>query len=399
MFGVILAFWAALHLSQSLMDLADFLMVATAFGLAYRKQDWRSLWTSFRPPYLWPAWILVVVAGYVFGAPIELQTAARYVWEFRWILSFLCFIYLFKNLTWTERHFRSMTLVLFVISLIDIVLFFVHYSKDPRAGGMFGHSMPFAHSMGPSALLLLFVGMKKAWKASESLLWRGIYFLTPVLSSALVVLSFTRGVWLGFATALLVCLAFLGKKVFFISTGALVLVASLLFAGSERIQSRVMGKTNAESQSNNERLLYWKSNFEIFKDYPWVGIGYSQNNVYVEEYLRKDGVEWLKGAHAHNQYIHFLSGTGILGLICFLSFLGFLFRPVLFQLKRWTAQKEFSDSYFLLMGAFAGMLSFVIGALTESNFSIAKNRAVFLFISAIAYALSSQWIRSQKTEK
>lgn len=357
--------------------------------MAYQSGDLRSLWRSFKFPLLWPIWLGVVALGFVFGAPTDASTALKLVWEFRWFVSFLCFIYLFQKVEWNEKQQRSFAVVLLAISILDLILFFVDYDKDPRAGGLFHHSMPFAHTMGPSALLLLFLGIKKALDKGEKPLWRAVYFVAPVLGSVMVVLSFTRGIWIGFVAALLVCTALLGKRVFLTSMAALVIAGAVLFAGSSRIQTRVMGKTNAESQSNNERMLYWKANLQIFRDYPLVGIGYSQNNVHVEEYLKKDGIDWLGGAHAHNQYIHFLAGTGILGLACFLSFLGLIFYPVFKKLLAWRSAGKTNDHYYLLMGAFAAMLCFVIGALTESNFSIAKNRFVFLFIAAIAYALST----------
>ncbi|MGZ3749064.1 MAG: O-antigen ligase family protein, partial [Pseudobdellovibrionaceae bacterium] len=366
----------------------DFLLIVAALWTAFKAHEMRALWTSFRPYWLWPVWISVVILGFVTGAPVESKVALKLVWEFRWFISFLSFIYLFRKFSWSEIQIRSFSLILLAFSILDVVLFFVDYDKDPRAGGLFGHSMPFAHTMGPAALFLLFVGVKKSLEKAQKPLWRAVYFLAPILASALVVLSFTRGIWIGFTVALLFCAALMGRKVFASSLLALALTSGLLFYGSNRIQNRVMGKTTAESQSNNERMLYWKANLQIFKDYPWVGIGYSQNNIHVEEYLKKEGVEWLVGTHAHNQYIHFLAGTGLLGLGCFLSFLALVFYPIFKRLLVWRKQKNISDQYYLLMGVFAALLCFVIGSLTESNFSIAKNRFAFLFIAAIGYAMS-----------
>lgn len=396
-FGLVVFFWISLHTSQSLIDLADFLLIVTAFWTAFKTHSVSALFKSFRGYYLWLVWLSVLILGFVFGAPTETKTALKLIWEFRWFISFTCFIYLFQKLSWSEKEFRSFFLVLFGFSVLSFILFFVNYDQDPRAGGLFGHSMPFAHTMGPSALFLLFLGLKKSLEPTQKWVWRAFYFLTPALASLMVVLSFTRGVWIGFTLGLLVGTAFLGRKVLGSAVLALSLVGAGLFLGSERIQSRVMGKTNAESQSNNERLLYWKANFQMFKDYPWVGIGYSQNNVHVEEYLRKDGIEWLGGAHAHNQYIHFLAGTGALGLACFLVFLLCVFDPLFRQLLRLRKQKPLSDRYFFLIGIFAALTCFVAGALTESNFSIAKNRFVFLFLAALGYALSTS--QEQKTTK
>lgn len=394
-FALILFFWIALHTSQSAIDLADFLLILAAFWTARKAHDFPSLWKAFRAYWLWPLWLTVIALGFALGAPVEAKAAVKLIWEFRWFLSFTCFIYLFKKMSWQEGQLRAFSLVLLAFSILDVGLFFINYDKDPRAGGLFGHSMPFAHTMGPAALLLLFIGIKKSLEKKQPLLWRALYFLAPILASALVVLSFTRGIWIGFAFALLFCAAVLGKKVFASSLVALLLTGGALFYGSDRIQSRVMGKTNAESQSNNERMLYWKANLQIFKDYPLLGIGYSQNNVHVEEYLAKEGVEWLVGTHAHNQYLHFLAGTGLLGLACFLFFLSMVFYSIFRRLLAWRKQKTHSDQYYVLMGVFAGLLCFVIGSLTESNFSIAKNRFAFLFIAALGYALSTSEISAQ----
>lgn len=386
-FGLILLFWLALHTSQSLLDLSDFLLVIAALWTAYKAGESKRLWTTYRPWMLWPVWLLVVILGFVFGAPVETKVALQLTWEFRWFVSLLCFIYLMTKIPWDEKQLRAMTLLFFLISLLDFALFFIDYTKDPRAGGLFGHSMPFAHTMGPAALMFLFLGVKKFREAGQSPFWKSVYLVTPLLASLMVVLSFTRGVWIGFAVGLLFCTAFLGRKVFVTAIVTLIVAGGAMFAGSQRIRQRVMGSTNAESQSDNERLLYWRANLQIFKDYPLVGIGYSQNNVHVEEYLRKDGVEWLQGAHAHNQYIHFLSGTGILGLICYLVFLYFLFWPILLQAIRWRKERVTTDQFYLLVGILAGMVCFVVGSLTESNFSIAKNRFLFLFIASIAYGI------------
>jgi O-antigen ligase len=392
-FGLILFFWVAIHTAQSLMDLADFLLVITAIFIAFREGEFRNLLTSVRIYFLWPIWIGALMLGFVYGAPVEAKVAAKNLWEFRWMFSFLCYVYLFKKVPWETSHtsgfVKSLILALLFVSVLDMALFFINYHLDPRAGGLFHHSMPFAHTMGPAALFLLFAGFRMAGPSSESrdrssFIWRGIFALTPLLAMGLVILTMTRGVWLGCVVALLVGSLFMGVKFFAKTSFVLIFSMLLLFIGSEKVQKRVLSQSYAASQSNNERLLYWESNFEIFKDYPLFGIGYSQNNVHVEEYLKKRGVDWLIGGHAHNQYLHFLAGTGILGLSCYLFFLFYLLKSGLVALFK---MSKSSPQYCLLLGAWTGMLCFCIGSLTESNFSIAKNRFVFLFLAAISVSI------------
>jgi O-antigen ligase len=388
-FGLVVGLWISLHMSQSLMDLLDFLLVATAIWSALKNRDIKTWANSFKPSFLWPIWGGVVLLGFVFGAKADTKVSLIAIWEFRWILSFLSYVYLLKKIQWRESQIKVLSYLLLFISVIDIVMFFINYDTEPRAGGLFGHSMPFAHSIGPSALFLLFIGGKKAIDKNISITQRLAFIAGPVLATLLVVLTFTRGVWLGYVGALLICTAFLGRKVFIGTIGTLVIAGGLAFVSSTRIQNRILGKTNAETQSNDERLLYWKANFQIFKDYPIFGIGYSQNNNYVVDYLKKDGIEWLGGAHAHNQYIHFLAGTGALGLLSFLIFLSVLFYTVAKRIWTLKIERKMYEHFYFLLGIFAALMCFSIGALTESNFSIAKNRFLFLFIAAIGYALAT----------
>jgi hypothetical protein len=70
-----------------------------------------------------------------------------------------------------------------------------------------------------------------------------------------------------------------------------------------------------------------------------------------------------------------------------LVFLYFLFWPILLQAMRWRKERVTTDQFYLLVGILAGMVCFVVGSLTESNFSIAKNRFLFLFIASIAHGI------------
>lgn len=387
-YALSLFFWLALHTSQSLMDLADGLMVFGAIFLATKNREWRNLIQAWRPISLWPFWLAVLILGYVSGASIQPEQAFRHLWEFRWFLSFLCYIYLFKKIAWDQQKIYGFTVILAGLGLIDLFLYCVNFHQDPRAGGLFGHSMPFAHSMGPAALFLLFHGLFNQEQKVGSRICRVLSLLAPLLASLLVILSLTRGVWIGFTMAFLVGSAFLGRRIFLQSILGIFLVAGILFLGSGRIQDRVMGRTNAESQSNNERWLFWQANIEMFKDYPLFGIGYGQNNKHLESYLQRQGVEGIGGAHAHNQYFHFLAGTGFLGLSCYLYFLFILFWDLLKNLYQQRVKRDLSGHYYIILGIFSGLFCFVIGSLTESNFSIAKNRYMFLFLAALGWALN-----------
>jgi hypothetical protein len=53
----------------------------------------------------------------------------------------------------------------------------------------------------------------------------------------------------------------------------------------------------------------------------------------------------------------------------------------------------------MALGALGGQLCFIVGSLTESNFSIAKNRYVFLLLASIGVSIYYRYIARTDFEK
>ncbi|MNL17551.1 O-Antigen ligase [compost metagenome] len=176
----------------------------------------------------------------------------------------------------------------------------------------------------------------------------------------------------------------------------LAVVGALAITTSTKIRNRVAETVTMTNQGDQERITIWKANWEMVKDHPMIGIGYSQNKVRLREYYDKTGVApgYFEG-HAHNEYIHLLSGTGILGLICYLIFLGYAFRAAYLAYKN----SRDSISKGLGLGLMGAMTCFYVGSLTESNFSIGKNRHMILFLMAWAVFLWLKERNSQNNQK
>lgn len=94
-------------------------------------------------------------------------------------------------------------------------------------------------------------------------------------------------------------------------------------------------------------------------------------------------------AHAHNQVLHFLAGTGVLGA------LGYVFFFALFVSWSWVLARDGAGPLKALPWALLlFQLSFFIGGMTESNFSIAKNRMAL--IAVWAWVLALRWKRAEE---
>lgn len=396
--GLFFLFWFACLTSQSLMDLADGLLflfgAALLFSKARAARDWKLLWPNTTGlGWLWLVWICVVAAGLFINNPVEPDTINALL-EFRWMLIFQVLCFTLAWIEWDARKVQGMLGVLLVMVLASFVIFYFE-KGDFRAGGPFGHSMPFAHSYGAIVVFavgILLIGLK------NSMPWKWLSLVTTLLGAVIIALSMTRGVWVGMFIGVVGISCFRSRLYGIIVSVGLVAVFALTMVFSQDARERALTTNSASNVGDNQRKDIWRGNLEIVKDYPVLGSGYSQNKKLLRFYYDKLGIP--PGAlisHAHNQYLHFLAGTGALGLICYLIF---LFRVIQLTLLAYIRLKpEFAILKALTLGALGGQVCFIIGSLTESNFSIAKNRYVFLLLSAIGVSIYYRYVARTEFEK
>ncbi|MBI5876022.1 MAG: O-antigen ligase family protein [Chloroflexi bacterium] len=169
----------------------------------------------------------------------------------------------------------------------------------------------------------------------------------PLVGAAFF-LSLSRGAWLGFALAAAVMLAFRSRQ-------SLVVAALLVLAGAATL---VLGSFNAlpaeladrianvpsflglnlldpravlltdENFAIVDRMAHWFAAWNMFSDYPWLGVGIGNYGVVYPQYGLR---EWpLSLGHAHNFYLNMLAEAGIAGLSAYLimlaSVLGYAWR-------------------------------------------------------------------------
>jgi hypothetical protein len=396
--GVLLgfSFLGALS-SQSLMDL--FMALSCFWGLYvfFKEEDSRSrkqyLIEFFKSTFfrVFLFWWVVVISGFIFAPIREVDYSLTRILEFRWIFFLFFAIYFFRKFRIQEKYFFYLNFALVFFAAYACGLYFLGY--DPlksdgentliaaagisRTGGLVGNSMTYAHMYGPVGLVLLglFTSNSK---------YRHWFLLGGALVLASVLLTFTRGVWVGaLVGALLIGFAYQVRwGVGF--TGLLaVLFVSLFFAWRD-FQTRILYVFDSTSYDAT-RLWLWKANLEVFKDHPIVGAGYGINSKILPTYFEKLGAPAdTLVSHAHNQFLHLLAGTGILGLVCYLSLHALSFMQA-YRLLKVPKVSAFEKS--LLLGVLGALVAFNVGSLTESNFEHSKVRTICLLFWALCWGL------------
>jgi len=216
-----------------------------------------------------------------------------------------------------------------------------------------------------------------------------------------LLLNESRSYWLAFLT-FFILLLFLNlrsnKKLAVASIAALLLTGTVISQVpvlKSRFQSIVDTKNNG---SNTTRLMIWKSHIKAFvEDYSLLektfGAGNKANRlawnhfgkayqeisgkpVPSEEELKK----WFHGGETHNIYLKFLTKYGVLGLLGYLSFWGYVFYYNLLQAKR-------IENPAFIWAFVAGYAGFLVAGLFENNFTDAEVQFALLFNLGINLAL------------
>ncbi len=245
---------------------------------------------------------------------------------------------------------------------------FVLFGRFMRAYGHFAQPNPFAGYLGlglPLAFALLLEALQPRHSAPHSvegrhgpqtpgvpgaaalLLGAGhlLERLMPVAAfgamALAMLMSWSRGGWVGLAVALLVITAARSRTA--LATAAIIglVVAYLLLAGGaqylppalvQRVSDFlpfISGVDIAAVEVNDanwaviERMAHWQAAIAMFTDYPWLGVGIGN---YAVAYARYAVGRWLDPlGHAHNYYLNIAAEAGILGLGAYLLLFGACF--------------------------------------------------------------------------
>ncbi|MFP4322402.1 MAG: O-antigen ligase family protein [Anaerolineales bacterium] len=208
-----------------------------------------------------------------------------------------------------------------------------------RAFGTFGQPNPFGAFMG---MVLPLAGgaaagyVLAAWqhpeRAPQARLWAALYSAAAMIILGGLLVSWSRGAWLGFLVAATVVVWSLPRRrwvgtslvIFGLGAGLLLWAVGALPAS---LEARLTGflddftgigdvrgvVINDDNFAVIERLAHWQAAQGMAQDYPWFGVGFGNYEVAYAEYAL---INWPNPlGHAHNYYLNLLAETGIIGLL------------------------------------------------------------------------------------
>lgn len=338
---------SALVLPLDIGQLALFFALASWFVYRGLRRQIIVRWTPLYLPLL-----LFVAAGAVSSLGAPSLTAWLSEW-LKWVeITALVLVVMTLPRRWEWLVF-ALVLAGAANALIGIYQFFggsgaLHLLVNDRyfrAFGTFGQPNPFGGFMGLLAPLALMAALGYGLR-----LWRRLrtdgrlngrstaavmfYAAAALLLIAGVVLSWSRGAWLGFAVAGLALGFALPRR---LEKSLLVLMLALAFLGllwiTGRLPDAIIERVNSATAeffafddvrgvditpanyAVVERLAHWQAALNMSRAHPWLGVGLGN---YEAAYPSYRLLNWdMALGHAHNYYLNVLAETGIIGLVTY----------------------------------------------------------------------------------
>jgi len=208
----------------------------------------------------------------------------------------------------------------------------------------------------PLVVALIFL-IPLSWRIKKGLI------ISLVVMAICLILTSTRGAWLGNICALTFLGLFISRRIL-LGLG-IVIIISLLFLPDQQ-KHRAVNMLNL--QTNADRVCLWQNALVMIKKRPFLGHGPGGYQVFSPKYAPegKEKFSFLLGQkHAHNIFLQLAVEAGIVGLLALSWLLVSAFRWAWIVFK----EAETSFSKILALGILACLIDFLVHGMVDYTLS------------------------------
>jgi putative inorganic carbon (HCO3(-)) transporter len=393
--------WAALFFSLHILTLLISVTATQAFlaaaTIAYLTHLLRSRPTISFPPLKLP---LLLFCLTTLNSILWAEHPAGGWVAVRKLVLFLILL-LSVNLVASARHlgalFRGLFLISALAGLVATAQFVIQYHSVrhlhhdrvyyymtlTRIHGFMGHWMNFGGQQmlvftALLAFLLLSASLAKGFLAGQEGKGKGLYWLVMAVVATSLVLTFTRGVWLGCVVATLYIVARWKPRTLWVIP---VLLVVAYLAAPAMIRRRVsLAFHPTDDPALAIRLEMWGAGLRMVGEHPWVGVGPENIPLVYTQYL-PPGATPMAGYHdhLHDNLLQLAAERGLPCLVAWLWFMLALGWNILRIRGRLSSERWVADA------AFAAWLAFLAEGFFEYNFGTSPVLMVFLFLMSTPF--------------
>ena len=187
-----------------------------------------------------------------------------------------------------------------------------------------------------------------------------------------LILTFSRGCWLGIMFAAMVFLILLDRRCIILIIIVIMLLPLFL---PETIMNRFMSIGNMEDTSTSYRFYIYMGSLSMLKDYWLCGVGPGETafNLVYPAYA----YDTITAPHSHNLFLQILCDTGICGIVVFVLLLANTFKTCAIGLK-----KADDSNRIFVIGAISSLCGFFVQSMFDYSFY--NYRVMFMFWGILA---------------
>lgn len=214
------------------------------------------------------------------------------------------------------------------------------------------------------------------------------YYVFSALLLVNLIMTYTRGSWIGFGVGLVILIAAYSWKLIIP-----VIAVSPIGLLIPSVRGRIFSIFNPNSWTLVERIRLWKTGLLMFRDHPILGVGNGNYLLRYNEYIKKYP-ELNIGRNkfsVHNSYIKVLSETGILGFIPYLLVHVFFIGELLSIYKN----PKNSITKFLAIAYICSIASYLVQNISNNMFFIPQVNAFYWIIGGLIIAYNNAGFKNQ----
>ena len=310
------------------------------------------------------------------------------------IVYFWAFIVFAKNPNSKQTCLQALLVVAAISGVVGAIEqifnmhpFGYHYLQGT---GFLGGPMAYAGQMQIFSLLALAILLVGGYRDFAFSLKRSSIFILIVLANFLgVIFAAERNAWLGLVVGLIVMTAVISWRTLLKCCLVLAVISVVCFMIVPVVHTRITQLENwRQDISVKARLQIWQESLKLWRASPVFGIG-------IRHYPHFNMPEAIVPGrskdinHAHSNYLHILSTTGLIGLTAYLWLWFVVFKTSLscYLKARETGSKIESS---LALGILASTVALLVSGIFEYNFGTAQVRLAQWFVLAMLPAATKK---------